>query len=188
MYNSSDLRKGLKIEIDGEPWEVTEFDFCKPGKGQALYRCKLKNMLRGCTMDKTFRANDRIDKPHLNQRDFMFSYIDGDNYVFNDNDTYEDVFVTKEILRDQTYFLHENMECQILLYNNNPIDITLPIFVEKAIARTEPGVRGDTATNVTKAAALDNGFELQVPLFVNEGDVIKIDTRTGEYAERASKA
>lgn len=188
MYSSSDLKKGLKIEIDDQPWAITDFDFCKPGKGQALYRCKLKNMISGVTMDRTFRANDKFNKPVLEERECIFSYPDGDKYIFSDNDTYEEIYVEKKVLENKAYFLIENAECKVLLYKGQPIEITLPIFVEKEIVNTEPGVRGDTATNVTKPAALDNGYEIQVPLFVNTGDRVKIDTRKGEYSERISKA
>jgi elongation factor P len=188
MYNASDLRKGLKIELEGQPYAITDFDFCKPGKGTALYRCKLKHMLTGNTMDKTFRPNDRVGKPALEERDVIYSYSDGQNYIFSDDETYEEVYVSEELLGNQHYFLIENAECRILFYNGSPMEVTLPVFIEKQIMQTEPGARGDTATNVLKPAFIDNGYELQVPLFINIGDVVKIDTRTGEYAERVSKA
>ena len=188
MYSSSDLRKGLKIEIDDQPWTITEFEFCKPGKGQALYRCKLKSMTSGVTMDRTFRPNDKFSKPVLEERECIYSYNEGDKYIFSDNDTYEEIYVEENVLGDKTYFLIENAECKVLLYKGQPIEVTLPVFIEKEIESTEPGVRGDTATNVTKPAKLDNGYEIQVPLFVNTGDLVKIDTRTGEYSERVSKA
>ncbi len=188
MYNSSDLRKGLKVEIDGDPWEITEFDFCKPGKGQALYRCKLKNMITGSTMDRTWRPNDRIDRPNLEQRELSFLYNEGDNFIFSDDETYEEVYVPGRMLGDKSYFLKENDACTILFFNDKPIDIEIPMFVEKEVIETEPTVRGDTATNVTKLAKLDNGYEFQVPLFINQHDIIRIDTRTGEYIERVSKA
>jgi elongation factor P len=188
MYSASDLRKGLKIEIDGEPWAVIDFDFCKPGKGQALYRCKLKNMITGNTMDKTYRAVEKIGKPNLEEREVFYSYQDGDFYVFSDASTYEEYRLSSSVLGKQVYFLIEDAECKILFFNDKPIDITLPIFIEKAITQTEPGARGDTATNVTKPAKIDNGYQLDVPIFLNEGDIIKIDTRTGAYVERVSKA
>ncbi|NOY79567.1 MAG: elongation factor P [Kiritimatiellaeota bacterium] len=188
MFTASDLRKGLKIELDGEPYVVTEFQFCKPGKGQALYRCKLRNMLTGASMDKTFRSVDKIDKPDLEERELLFSYEDGDALVFLDADTYEQVSIPASLLGDKRYLLADDMACSVLFYRDRPIDISLPFSVEKRIAKTDPGVRGDTATNVTKPAWLDNGYELQVPLFINEGDVIKIDIRTGTYAERVRKA
>jgi len=188
MFNASDLRKGLKIEIDGEPWIVTEFDFCKPGKGQALYRCRLKHMLNGNGMDRTFRSVDKIDKPDLMQKDMMYSYCDGVNYVFMDPETYEEVLVGSDVIGDQSHFLIEEANCEVLFYREKPVEVTLPTFIEKEIVETEPGARGDTATNVTKPAKLDDGYEIQVPLFVNQGDVVKIDTRTGQYSERVSKA
>ena len=187
MFSASDLRKGLKVEIDGAPWIITDFDFCKPGKGTALYRCKLKNMLTGSTMDRTYRPNDKLGKPNLMDKDFTFSYDDGANYVFSDDQTYEECYVPHDLLGDQKYFLIENAQCSILFYNDGPVEVTLPIFVEKEVVYTEPGVRGDTATNVTKPAKIDSGYEVQVPIFINEGDWIKIDTRTGEYNERVKK-
>jgi elongation factor P len=188
MYTASDLRKGLKIEIDGDPYIITFYDFCKPGKGQALYRCKLKNMLTGGTMDRTFRSVDKIDKPDLMDREMIYSYAEGDHFVFMDPETYEQISIPSETVGDLKYFLIEDADCSILFFKDRPVEITLPTFIEKVIAGTEPGARGDTATNVTKPATLDNGYEIQVPIFVNEGDLVKIDTRTGEYAERVKKA
>lgn len=188
MYSASDLRKNLKIEIDGEPYIVTYFDFCKPGKGQALYRCRLKHMLNGSTMEKTFRSVDKIGKPDLLQKDVIFSYAEEPNYVFMDAESYEEIRVSADVLGNQVFFLGGDMECALLTYQGRPVEVTLPIFVEREIADTEPGARGDTATNVTKPAKLENGYEFQVPLFLNLGDTVRIDTRTGEYSERVSKA
>ena len=171
MYTSSDLRKGLKIEIDGQPWVITKYDFSKPGKGQSIYKCSLKNMITGSTMDRSYRSNDRFDKPNLAERNFTYLYPDGEEYVFSDDDTYEEVRVRSEDLGFKVNFMVENMECTI----------------EKEIVETEPAVRGDTATNVTKPAKIDSGYEIAVPLFINEGDWVKIDTRTGEYNERINK-
>ncbi len=188
MYSASDLKKGLKIQIDGQPWVITEFDFCKPGKGTALYRCKMKNLITGSGMEHTYRPTDKIEKPDLEEREMYYSYADGDNYVFSDVETYEEIHVHKDFLGKQAFFLIDNALCNFLLFNGEPIEITLPTFIEKEIVETEPGARGDTATNVLKPARIDNGYEIQVPLFINEGDIVKIDTRTGEYAERVSKA
>ncbi len=187
MYSASDLRKGLKIEVDGAPYVITDFQFVKPGKGQALYRCKIKNLITGGTVDKTYRAVEKIDKPNLEERDLIYSYADADQFVFMDSSTYEQIHIGNDILGDQRWFLVEDMEVQMLFFNNQPIEVTLPFFVERTIAETEPGVRGDTATNVQKPAKLDNGYEIQVPLFINEGDRVRIDTRTGKYADRVSK-
>ncbi len=184
MYNASDLRKGLKIEMDGDPCEIVDFQFVKPGKGQALYRCRIKNLNTGSTVDKTYRSVDKIDKPNLVDKDMVYSYDDGMHFVFMDPETFEQVEVDSEVIGDQKYFLVEDMECKILFHNNRPLEISLPYFVEKEITETEPGARGDTATNVQKPAKIDNGYELQVPIFINEGDVVRIDTRTGKYVER----
>lgn len=183
----SELRKGAKIEIDGQPYVITVFDFCKPGKGQALYRCKLKNLISGSTMDKTYRSADTVEKPDLSNRDVTYSYADGDMFVFSDSETFEEIHIPALVIADQKPFLIENAECSILFHGDKPIEVTLPIFIEKKIAKTEPGARGDTATNVTKPAFLDNGYEIAVPLFINEGDLVKIDTRTGQYSERVNK-
>lgn len=186
MYNASDLRKGLKIEMDGFPFVVTEFNFVKPGKGQALYVCRLKNMLNGGTVSKTFRSNDKIGVPNLQEKTVRFSYAEGDHYIFMDED-YDQVMVPASVLGDHRHFLSEDMAVDLVIYNGEPIDVTLPTFVEKTVAETEPGVRGNTATNVMKEARIEGGFALQVPLFINQGDRIKIDTRTNEYSDRASK-
>lgn len=188
MFTASDLRKGLKIELDGEPYIVTQFEFCKPGKGQALYRCKLKNMLTGSTTDKTFRSVEKIGKPDLEERELVYSYFDGMSYVFMDPDTYDQVSIPEDVLGQQRHFLQEDAHCAVLFYRDRPIEVTLPYFVEMTIIETEPGARGDTATNVTKPAKVDGGYEVQVPLFVNEGDLVRIDTRTGQYSERVKKA
>jgi elongation factor P len=187
MYTASDLRKGLKIEVDGIPFEVTEFQFVKPGKGQALYRCKLKNLVTGGTLDRTYRSVDKIDEPNLEERELVYSYFDGEHYAFMDKKTYDQLTLEAPALGDQKYFLEEDMEVSVLFHNHRPIEIRLPFFVEKPIVETEPGARGDTATNVTKLAKIPGGYEIHVPLFVNQGDIVRIDTRTGEYADRVSK-
>ncbi len=186
MISVSDLRKGLKIEIDGEPYEVVDFQFVKPGKGQALYRCKIRNLVSGGTIDKTYRAADKIQKPDMHERDLTYSYADGDNFVFMD-ENYEQMLLGHEVIGEQKAFLVEEIEVKVLFHNNRPIEITLPNFIERTIVETEPGARGDTATNVNKSAKVQGGYEIAVPLFVNEGDTVRIDTRTGKYADRVSK-
>jgi elongation factor P len=186
MYTVSDLRKGLKIEIDGDPYVVTEFQFVKPGKGQALYRCRIRNLISGGTIDRTYRAAEKIDKPDLSERDLAYSYPEGDHYVFMD-ENYEQVLIGADVLGDQAVFLQEDIQVKILFHNNRPIEVTLPNFIERDIIQTEPGARGDTATNVMKPAVVEGGYEVTVPLFVNQGDRIRIDTRTGKYADRVSK-
>jgi len=187
MYNASDLKKGLKIEIDGDPCVITDFQFSKPGKGQALYRCKIKNLSTGTSFDKTYRSVEKVKKAALESRDFTFSYQAGDDFVFSDNSTYEEIHLTTEQLGDSQYFIVEDMQVEILFHNNKALDITLPNFVEKEITDTEPGARGDTANNVMKPAFIDNGYEINVPIFINIGDTVRIDTRTGDYADRVSK-
>ena len=184
MFSASDLRKGLKIEIDGQPYVITEFTFTKPGKGQALYTCKMRNMITGTTMTKTYRSVDKIDKPNLEQQTLQYSYQDGNEYIFM-NDDYEQISISESVLGDAKYFLVEDISVDILFHNDKPIEVTLPNFIIKEITYTEPGARGDTATNVLKPAKIDSGYEIQVPIFINEGDKIKIDTRTGKYVERA---
>jgi elongation factor P len=187
MYSASDLRKGLKIEIDGEPHLVVDFQFSKPGKGQALYKCKLKNVKTGAQFEKTYRSVEKIGKPDLRDKDMSYSYLDGINYVFIDPNTYDQVIVDADVVGDMKNFLEEDMNCKVLFHNDTPLEITLPNFVEKTIEETEPGAKGDTATNVTKPAKIENGYELRVPLFINIGDTVRVDTRTGEYTDRVSK-
>ena len=186
MYSASDLKKGLKIEIDGDPCVITQFEFSKPGKGQALYRCKIKNLISGNTFDKTYRSVEKVDKCALISRDYTFSYLDGDTYVFSDNETYEEALLSSELLGDRRYFIVDDMSVEILFHNDRALDVTLPNFIELTIAETEPGARGDTATNVMKPAKIENGYELNVPIFINEGDLIRIDTRTGADADRVA--
>ncbi len=186
MYTASDLRKGLKIEMEGVPYEITEFSFMKPGKGQAIYTCRVKNMLTGLTFVKQFRSVDKIDEPKLEEKDMLFSYAEGDLYVFTD-ENYEEFRISAEVLGIQKFFLTDGIKVQALFHNGKAIGVTLPFFIEKRIVWTEPGARGNTATNVQKPAKVEGGYELQVPLFVNQDDTIKIDTRTGEYADRVLK-
>ena len=187
MYSASDLKKGLKIEIDGDPCMITVFEFSKPGKGQALYRCKIKNLITGNQFDKTYRSVEKINRCSLMSRDYTFSYIDGENYVFSNNETYEEELLGSDLIGDLKHFIVDDMQVEILFHNDRALDITLPNFVEMAVAETEPGARGDTATNVMKPAKIENGYEINVPIFINEGDIIRIDTRTGTYADRVSK-
>ncbi len=187
MYSASDLKKGLKIEIDGDPCMITNFEFSKPGKGQALYRCRIKNLVTGNQFDKTYRSVEKIKRCSLMSHGYTFSYIDADDYVFSNNETYEEVHLNDELLGDQKNFIVDDMQVEILFHNDRALDISLPNFVEIEISETEPGARGDTATNVMKPAKLSNGYEINVPIFINEGDTIRIDTRTGTYSDRVSK-
>ena len=183
MYSASDLRKGLKVEIDGVPFTITEFNFVKPGKGQAMYVCRLKNMITGGTVARTFRSNDTLGTPNLEERALTFSYSDSESYHFLD-ENYEQVSIRAEVLGDARLLLEADTRVEVLYHNGVPIEIVLPTFVEKKVVETEPGARGNTATNVLKPAKVAGGYALQVPLFVNQDDIIRIDTRTGEYVER----
>ncbi len=145
----------------------------------------MKNLLTGGTIQKAYRSNDKIEKPNMAEHSAVFSYADGENYVFMD-ENYEQINLTAEVLGDSRFFLSEDLKVDILFYNNAPVDVTLPTFIIKEIIHTEPGARGNTATNVLKPAKIEGGYELQVPLFINQGDIIKIDTRTGEYSDRVS--
>ena len=183
MYSVSDLRKGLRVEIEGVPYVITEFSFLKPGKGQAVYTCRLKNLLSGSTMMKSYRSNESFGVPNVEEKKMRYSYKEGADFVFVD-ENYEQINIAPEVLGDLKYFLAEDMPVEVMFYNGQPIEITLPIFVEKKIIQTDPGLRGNTATNVMKPAKIADDYEIQVPLFVNQGDVVRIDTRTREYCDR----
>ncbi|RTZ97052.1 MAG: elongation factor P [Deltaproteobacteria bacterium] len=187
MYEASDLRKGLKIEIDGEPYVVVQFEFSKPGKGQALYRCKLKNMITGAQFDRTYRSGDKFNEADLEEREMEYLYNDGENYCFMDSKTYEQEFLSQDQMREARYFLKENMVCNVLMFGGRPIEVTLPMFVNLRVEKADPWVKGDTASGDTKPATLSTGYKLQVPPFIEEGEEIRIDTRTGEYVERVKK-
>lgn len=187
MLTSSDLRKGAKIEIDGEPYIIVQFEFSKPGKGQSLYKCKLKNMVTGIQFDKTFRANEKFKEPDLEEQEMEYLYADGDRYCFMNTSTYEQEFLTEDQIVDAKDFLKENTVCSILLFEGNPIGISLPIFINLAVAKTDPWAKGDTASGDSKPATLETGYVLQVPPFIEEGELLKIDTRTGAYVERVKE-
>jgi len=184
MYSINQLRKGLKIELDGEPYLVIDFLHVKPGKGGAFVRTKLKHMATGNVIDRTFHSGEKIDVPNLEQKQMQYLYKEGENYYFMDNTTYEQISLLEEQLGESKNFLKENITITALFHNGKPIGIELPTFVELAVVSTEPGVRGDTAAGGSKPARLETGAVVQVPLFVNESDIIRIDTRTGEYVKR----
>jgi len=184
MISVNDFRTGLTIELDGQPYQVVEFQHVKPGKGAAFVRAKLKNLQTGGTVEKTFRAGEKVPKAHLDRRGMQYLYNDGDGYVFMDNENYEQITITKEQIGDGIKWLLENMEIQVLLFQNRIIGIELPNFVELQVVDTEPGIKGDTATGATKNATLETGAVIQVPLFVNAGDRVRVDTRTSQYIMR----
>ena len=185
MFDASDLRKGLKIQIDGQPYLITDFDFSKPGKGQAIYNCKMKNMLNGFTMSRSFRSNDRFEKPELQQKQIRFSYESAGHYIFQD-DNFEELNVSEAVLGRNKFFLMDDMPVDALFFNNEVIEVELPNLVERKVLSCDVGAKGNTAAGkVTKPAVVEGGYELAVPLFINVGDSIRIDTRTGEYNDRA---
>ena len=184
MYDTSEFRRGLKIEIDGKPFEIVEFQHVKPGKGGAFVRTKLKNMINGRVIDQTFRSGEKVGRPDLEEKEMQYLYKDGDNYCLMDNQTYDQIFLAEDQLGD-IRFLIENLTVSMLFFNGKPVGIELPMFVELTVADTEPGVKGDTASKVTKPATLETGAVVPVPIFINVGDKIKVDTRTGTYVERA---
>jgi elongation factor P len=187
MYKAADLRKGIKLEIDGEPHVVVDFEFSKPGKGQALYRCRLRNMITGNQFDRTYRSGDSFKPADLESRSMTYLYNDGEFYTFMDQKSYEQYQVSGEQLADSRYFLTDNCEVDVLLFQNKAIDITLPNFVVLGVVRADPAAKGDTATGVTKQVAVETGYELSVPAFVEEGDKVQIDTRTGQYVTRVKE-
>ena len=187
MFESGDLKKGLKIEIDGEPYAIVQFEFTKPGKGQALYKCRLKNMVTGAQFDKTFRSGEKFKQPDLDEQEMEYLYSDGEQYCFMNTSSYEQEFLTTEMIGDAINFLKENIVCNILLFDGTPIGISLPIFINLKVEKTDPWVKGDTASGDSKPATLETGYVLQVPPFIEEGEFLKIDTRTGEYVERVKK-
>jgi len=184
MYTSSDLRKGLKIEIDGDPYVVVQYEFLKPGKGKAYYKCRLKNLLTGAQFDRTFRSSDKFDEPHLEDHEMEYLYSDGEKYCFMNTATYDQIFLTQDQVGDAVNFLNENTVCNVLLFKGNPIGISLPIFVDLRIKKADPWAKGDTASGSTKPVILETGYEIQVPPFIEEGEMVRIDTRTGEYVGR----
>jgi elongation factor P len=184
MYTAADLRKGLKVVIDNEPYIVTVFDFSKPGKGQALYRTKLRNMITGLTMERTFREGDTFEPASLEEREMQYLYREGDHYYFMDNQTYEQMIISEEALGDAKNFLIENLNVKVLLFKDKAIGVDLPNFVNLRVIKTDTWVKGDTSKADYKPATVETGYVLRIPPFVEEGELITIDTRTGEYSTR----
>ena len=187
MFSASDLRKGLKLQIDGEPYVIIEFEFSKPGKGQALYRCKMRNMISGNQLVNTYRSNDKFEKADLEERNMQYLYNQDDEYHFMDTENYEQLFLNREQLGDNINYLMDNMEVQVLFFGTRPIDVSLPIFVNLSVTQADPWARGDTSGTDTKPITVETGYQLQVPPFVEEGDKIQIDTRTGAYVTRVKE-
>jgi elongation factor P len=186
-YNTSEFKKGLKVQIDGDPYIMIECNFVKPGKGNALYKCKLRNLLRGTVLDRTYKGGDSLEAADISTIDAQFLYKQGDMFVFMDNANYEQYELTKEQVDEAWKWIKEGTVCSMLLYNGNPISMEPPNHMVLKIEYAEPAVRGNTATNLTKPVKLETGAEVVVPAFIEQGDLIKIDTRTGEYLERVKE-
>ncbi len=177
MISTNQFKNGLAVEVDGEIFIILEFQHVKPGKGQAFVRTKLKNLKTGATISKNFRA-------YIDRREMEYLYNDGDNFYFMDSQNYEQVSLSQDEIKDAVKFLKENTKVVILFHVGKPVLLELPIFVELKVVRTEPGVKGDTVSGGTKPAELETGATIQVPLFIEEGDIVKVDTRTGKYVTR----
>ncbi|HOV40173.1 MAG: elongation factor P [Oscillospiraceae bacterium] len=185
MITAGDFRNGVTFEMDGDVLQVIEFQHVKPGKGAAFVRTKYRNVITGAVVERTFSPTDKFPTAFVERKDMQYLYSDGDLYYFMDNETYEQIPINKNKLGPSFAFVKENMEVKVLSYKGNVFGVEPPFFVELEVVETEPGFKGDTATNATKPAKLETGAEIKVPLFIETGDKVKIDTRTGEYMERA---
>ncbi|OIQ48949.1 Elongation factor P [Pseudodesulfovibrio hydrargyri] len=184
MISTKDFRTGLKIEIDGKPFEIIEFQHFKPGKGGAMVRTKLRQMMTGQVLDKTFRSGEKVEKPDMSVTEMQYIFREGENFVFMDLETYEQMHVPGANVGPQGGFIKEGDTVKVLLYNGELIGVDLPANVSLKVTQTDPGIQGDRVSNATKPATMETGLKVNVPLFINEGDVIKVDTRSGEYLGR----
>ncbi|MBN2415191.1 elongation factor P [bacterium] len=184
MAQTSDIRKGMVIKVEGELFTIVDFQHVKPGKGGGFTRTRLKNVKTGSVLERTYRSGEKIDDVRLERRPYQYLYGGDGEYVFMNNKTYEQVTGNDDVVGDAVEFLKEGMDVEVLFHGEAPLSVELPIFVNLEITRTDPGVRGDTASGGSKPATLETGAVVQVPLFIEEGEIVKIDTRTGEYVER----
>lgn len=185
MISSNDFRTGVTIEIDGGVWQVVDFQHVKPGKGAAFVRAKMKNLLTGAVIERTFNAGEKVPKAHVERREMQFLYVSDGLYYVMDNENYEQLALSEEQLGDAIRFLKENMNIGVMFFQNTVIGVDLPYSVELRVVETDPGIRGDTATGGSKPAKLETGYVVRVPLFIEIGDVLRVDTRSGDYLERA---
>ena len=186
MYQTSDIRKGLKVEVDGAPWMIVDFQFVKPGKGQAFTRTKMKNLLTGNVVDRTYKTGETLAPADIEEKTMTYLYAETDMFHFMDTTDFHQVGITPEIVGDAKDWLIEQMEVQILFYKQRPVSLDLPNFVDLEVTYCEPGVRGNTAQGTTKQATVSTGAVIAVPLFIESGETIRVDTRTGEYVGRAN--
>lgn len=185
MVTAGDFRNGMTFEMDGNVFQIVEFQHVKPGKGAAFVRTKIRNVIVGTIIEKTFNPSDKFPTAYVERKDMEYSYTDGDLYYFMDPETYELVPIGADVLSDSFKFVKENFVCKVSSYKGKVFSVDAPNFVELQVTKTDPGFKGDTATNATKPATLETGVEIRVPLFIDEGEMIRVDTRTGEYMERA---
>lgn len=184
MISANEFRKGITFEIDGQPYVVVDFQHVKPGKGAAFVRTTYRNIITGATREEAFNPSDRFNRARIEKKNMQYLYNDGANYIFMDNETYEQLELSTEQVEDVMKYVRENDSVDVRFYDGRVIDVEAPNFVELEIVEAEPGVRGDSASNITKKATLETGAVVNVPLFVNVGDTVKVDTRTGEYLSR----
>lgn len=184
MYDTNDFRKNLKIEVNGEPFVILEAVHVKPGKGVAFVKTKMKSLISGRVLDTNYRSGDKVDRPNIESRDMQYLYAQGDEYVFMDTSSYEQLNLSSKALEDVLPFMKEQCEVSVLFHNGKPINIELPNFVVLKVVETDPGIRGNTAAGGTKPAKTETGHVVQVPLYLEEGEWVKVDTRTGDYVER----
>jgi len=184
MYTVADLRKGLKITLDGDPYIVIAFDFVKPGKGQALYRTKMRNMINGTILDRTYRSGESFEPASLEERTMQFLYREENEYHFMDNKNYEQIVINEDALGDTKNYLIDNLQADVLLFKEKAIGVNVPNFVNLRVVNTDPWAKGDTSGSDSKPATVETGYVLRVPPFIEEGELITIDTRTGEYSTR----
>jgi elongation factor P len=184
---TTDIRKGLKIQIDGVPYAIVEHQFVKPGKGQSFTRCRVKNLMTGAVIERTWKSGESVELADVETRKMTFSWDEGDSLVFMDTSTGDQLNVSKDKVGDEVRFISEGLDCEVTIFNGNPIGIELPASVVLQIKNSEPGIKGDTASGATKPATLSTGTTVNVPLFVKEGEWVKIDTRTGQYLERVNR-
>ena len=185
MIMAGDFRKGVTVEIDGNVWTIADFQHVKPGKGAAFVRTRLKNVMTGAVLERTFSPTDKYPKAHIETKEMQYLYSDGELYYFMDVETYEQIPLNHDQVEDAINYIVENENVKVRFFKEAPFSVEAPNFVELTVTETEPGFKGDTATGTTKPATLETGYKINVPLFVNEGDRIRVDTRTGEYMERA---
>lgn len=186
-YNTSEFRKGLKVQIDGDPYLMLECNFVKPGKGNALYKCKLRHLIKGTVLDRTYKGGDTLEAADVTEFPAQFLYRQGDSFVFMHNESYEQYELSTEVVDEAWKYIKDGTVCTIMAFDDKPISVTPPNHVVLKVEYCEPAARGNTATNVTKTVKLETGAEMQCPSFVDMGDLIKVDTRTGEYIERVKE-